>query len=129
MCFLGSPRSLTAPRFCSDSYDGMGLALQYHCLSLFPNFPWKPYLKTNNNLSQTLSINRNNVHIKNRILPSIMSFYYLSVIDSFFISLMISTWRYHGNELDVVAMNESNIDSCSLSYNRFVHDIRGRLFK
>ena len=42
---------------------------------------------------------------------------------------MISTWRYHGNELDVVARNDSNIDSCSLSYNRFVHDIRGRLFK
>ena len=37
---------------------------------------------------------------------------------------MISIWRYHGNELDVVAMNESNIDSCSLIYNRFVHDIR-----
>ena len=36
---------------------------------------------------------------------------------------MISIWRYHCNELDVVAMNESNIDSCSLSYNRFVHDI------
>ena len=87
VCFLVSPRSLTAPRFCtdSDSYDGMGLALQYHCLSLLPNFPRKPYLKTNNKVSQTLSINRNNVHIKNRIFPSIMGFYYLSEIDSFFI--------------------------------------------
>ena len=33
-------------------------------------------------------------------------------------------WRYHDNEPDVVAMNEYNIDSGSLIYNRFVHVIR-----
>ena len=33
-------------------------------------------------------------------------------------------WRYHDIELDVVAMNEYNIDSGALIYNRFVHVIR-----
>ena len=43
----------------TDIYDGMDLAQQYHCLSLLSNFPRKPYLKTNNKVSQTVSINRN----------------------------------------------------------------------